>query len=81
MGAHCERIFLLQKRIMRVITNSNYIAHLTQTLLLRHKAYSNYLIYIDFRNILTEVIIPYNTRNSFLKFPIARNEYTRKTCL
>ena len=34
-----------------------------------------------FKNILTEVIIPYNTRNSFLKFPIARHEYTRKTCL
>ena len=33
-----------------------------------------------FRHILTEVIIPYNTRNSFLKFPIARLEYTRKTC-
>ena len=26
-GPHCERLFLLQKRIMRVITNSNYIAH------------------------------------------------------
>ena len=36
---------------------------------------------IFFRNILTEVIIPYNTRNSFLKLSIARHEYTRKTCL
>ena len=29
MGAayDCERLFVLQKRIMRVITNSNYIAH------------------------------------------------------
>ena len=35
----------------------------------------------NFRNILTEVIIPNNTRNSFLKFPIARHEYTKKTCL
>ena len=26
-GPHCERLFLLQKRIMRVITNSKYIAH------------------------------------------------------
>ena len=26
-GPHCERLFLLQKQIMRVITNSNYIAH------------------------------------------------------
>ena len=34
-----------------------------------------------FRNILTEVIIPYNTRNSFLKFLIAGHEYTRKTFL
>ena len=33
-----------------------------------------------FRNILTEEIIPYNIRNSFLKFSIARHEYTRKTC-
>ena len=24
---HCERLFLLQKQIMRVITNSKYIAH------------------------------------------------------
>ena len=27
-GPHCERLFLLQKLIMRVITNSNYIAHI-----------------------------------------------------
>ena len=26
-GPHCERLFLLQKRIMHVITNSKYIAH------------------------------------------------------
>ena len=26
-GPHCERLFLLQKRIMRVIINSKYIAH------------------------------------------------------
>ena len=26
-GPHCERLFLLQKRIMRAITNSKYIAH------------------------------------------------------
>ena len=26
-GPHCERLFLLQKRIMRVITNRKYIAH------------------------------------------------------
>ena len=30
-----------------------------------------------FRNILTEVMIPYNTQNSFVKFSIARHEYTR----
>ena len=34
-----------------------------------------------FRHILTEVVNPYNTRNTFFKYPIARHEYTRKTCL
>ena len=33
------------------------------------------------KNIITEVIIRYNTRNSFIKVPIARHENTRKTCL
>ena len=26
-GPHCERLFLLQNRVKRVITNSKYIAH------------------------------------------------------
>ena len=34
-----------------------------------------------FRHILTEVVNPYNIRNTFFKYPIARHEYTRKTCL
>ena len=82
---------------MRVITNSNYIAHtdpIFKTLnllklpdLYRLQLYKLYYkmkkqtVPTYFKNILTEVIIPYNTRNSFLKFPIARHEYTRKTCL
>ena len=40
-----------------------------------------YLIISYFKHILTEVVNPYNTRNTFFKYPIARHEYTRKTCL
>ena len=82
---------------MRVITNSYYIAHtdpIFKTLnllklpdLYRLQLYKLYYkmkkqtVPTYFRNILTEVIIPYNTRSSFLKCPIARHEYTRKPCL
>ena len=96
-GPHCERLFLLQKRIMRVITNSKYIAHtdpIFKTLnllklpdLYRLQLYKLYYkikkqtVPAYFRHILTEVVNPYNTRNTFFKYPIARHEYTRKTCL
>ena len=96
-GPHCERLFLLQKRIMRVITNSKYIAHtdpIFKTLnllklpdLYRQQLYKLYYkikkqtVPAYFRHILTEVVNPYNTRNTFFKYPIARHEYTRKTCL
>ena len=91
-GPHCERLFLLQKQIMSMITNSNYIAHtdpIFKTLdllklpdLYRLQLYKLYYkmkrqtVPTYFRNILTKVIILYNIRNSFLKFPIARHEYT-----
>ena len=45
-GPHCERLFLLQKQIMRVITNTNYIAHTDP--IFKTLSYSNYLIYIDY---------------------------------
>ena len=93
-GPHCERLFLLQKRIMRVITNSKYIAHtdpIFKTLnllklpdLYRLQLYKLYYkikeqtVPAYFRHILTEVVNPYNTRNTFFKYPIARHEYTRK---
>ena len=96
-GPHCERLFLLQKQIMRVITNSKYIAHtdpIFKTLnllklsdLYRLQLYKLYYkikkqtVPIYFRHILTKVVNPYNTRNTFFKYPIARHEYTRKTCL
>ena len=96
-GPHCERLFLLQKRIMRVITNSKYIAHtdpifMTLNLLKLPDLYrlQLYKLYYKikiqtvpayFRHILNEVVNPYNTRNTFFKNPIARHEYTRKTCL
>ena len=96
-GPYCERLFLLQKRIMRVITNSKYIAHtdpIFKTLnllklpeLYRLQLYKLYYkikkqtVPAYFRHILTEVVNPYNTRNTFFKYPIARHEYTRKTCL
>ena len=96
-GPHCERLFLLQKQIMRVITNSKYIAHtdpIFKTLnllklpdLYRLQLYKLYykikkqIVPAYFRHILTEVVNPYNTRNTFFKYPIARHEYTRKTCL
>ena len=96
-GPHCERLFLLQKRIMRVITNSKYIAHtdpIFKTLnllklpdLYRLQLYKLYYkikkqtVPAYFRHILTEVVNPYNTRNTFFKYPIARHEYTRKTSL
>ena len=96
-GPHCERLFLLQKRIMRMITNSKYIAHtdpIFKTLnllklpdLYRLQLYKLYYkikkqtVPAYFRHILTEVVNPYNTRNTFFKYPIARHEYTKKTCL
>ena len=86
-----------KKRIMRLITNSNYIARtdpIFKTLnllklpdLYRLQLYKLYYkmkkqtVPTYLKNIITKVIIPYNTRNSFLKFPIARHENTRKTCL
>ena len=82
---------------MRVITNSKYIAHTdpifkTLNLLILPDLYrlQLYKLYYKikkqtvpayFRHILTEVVNPYNTRNTFFKYPIARHEYTRKTCL
>ena len=95
MGYFCGG--LLQKRIMRVITNSKYIAHtdlIFKTLnllklpdLYRLQLYKLYYKIMKqtvpafFRHILTEVVNPYNTRNTFFKYLIARHEYTRKTCL
>ena len=86
-GPHCERLFLLQKQIMRVITNSKYIAHTdpifkTLNLLKLPDLYrlQHYKLYYKikkqtvrtyFRHILTEVVNPYNTRNTFFKHPIA----------
>ena len=78
-GPHCERLFLLQKRIMHVITNSKYIAHTdpifkTLNLLILPDQYrlQLYKLYYkikkqtvptDFRHILTEVVNLYNARN------------------
>ena len=68
-GPHCERLLLLQKRIMCVITNSNYIAHtdpIFKTLNLFKLLNISFISKINkqtvlnyFRHILTEVIIPY----------------------
>ena len=84
-GPHCERLFLLQKRIMRVITNSKYIAHtdpIFKTLnllklpdLYRLQLYRQYYkikkktVPTYFRHILTEVVNPYNTRNTSINTP------------
>ena len=84
-GPHCERLFLLQKQIMRVITNSNYIAHtypIFKTLnllklpdLYRLQLYKLYYkmkkqtVPTYLKNILTEVIIPYIIHVIFSKIP------------
>ena len=80
-GAHCERLFLLQKRNMHVITNSKYIAYtdpIFKTLnllklpdLYRLQLYKLYYkikkqtVPTYFKHILTGVVNPCNTRNTF----------------
>ena len=84
-GAHCERLFPLQNRIMRVITNSKYIAHadpIFKTLnllklpdLYRLQLYKPYYkikkqtVPSYLRRILTELVNPYNARNTFFQIP------------
>ena len=93
-GPHCERLFLLQIRIMRVITNSKYIAHtdpIFKTLnllklpdLYRLQLYKLYYkikkqtVPTYFRHILTEVVNPYNTRNTFFKY---MNIQAKRVCI
>ena len=84
-GPLCERLFLLQKRIMLVITNSKYIAHtdpIFKTLnllklpdLYRLQLYKLYdkikkhTVPTNFRQILTEVVNPYNNGILFSNTP------------
>ena len=84
-GPHCERLFLLQKRIICLITNNKYIAHtnpIFKTLnllklpdlyrLQRYKLYykiKKQTVPTYFRYISIEVVNSYNTRDTFFQIP------------
>ncbi len=96
-GTQCDRLYKLQKRILRYVTNSHYVAHsepifkalhlhkLPDLYLLQlYKLYfkiKNNVVPVYLSNVLITVDHSHNTRNRFLKYPPCMHEYARTNCL
>lgn len=96
-GTQCERLYKLQKRIVRIITNNNFLAHSEPIFKCLHfpKLPDLYIIqlyklYYKIKNqnvpnyllnTLTQTNHPHNTRFCFLTYPSCRHEYARTNCI